>query len=109
MAHLARADTFAAALTLPGTVFPQHPERVIEGIIRRMPPLSLRSLERNGFETGSVFPYVLRVVYAMTPLIEDIVEPLEALAGWAPRRWPAVAAARRAYGERRQGPVPQVS
>ncbi|MDX3226653.1 helix-turn-helix domain-containing protein [Streptomyces sp. ME19-01-6] len=73
-------------------------ERAIEGISRRMLTLSLRSLERNGLITRTVHPDAPpRVEYATTPLTEDIREPLEALAAWADRNRPAIAAARRAY------------
>ncbi|MEV4754988.1 helix-turn-helix domain-containing protein [Micromonospora sp. NPDC049559] len=76
-------------------------ERTIEGISRRMLTLSLRNLERNGLVLRTVYPdSPPRVEYATTPLIEEIIEPLEALADWAKRSRPAVAAARRAYDDR---------
>jgi DNA-binding HxlR family transcriptional regulator len=85
-------------------------ERAIEGISRRMLALSLRSLERNGLVTRTVYPDAPpRVEYATTPLIEEIIEPLEALADWAARSRPAIATSRRAYDHRQQGPAPQVS
>jgi DNA-binding HxlR family transcriptional regulator len=77
-------------------------ERAIEGVSRRMLTLSLRSLERNGLVTRTVYPDAPpRVEYATTPLIEEIVDPLEALADWAARSRPAIAAARRTYDDRR--------
>ncbi|MEU5030763.1 winged helix-turn-helix transcriptional regulator [Streptomyces milbemycinicus] len=73
-------------------------ERAIEGVSRRMLTLSLRSLERNGLITRTVHPDAPpRVEYATTPLTNGIREPLEALAAWADRNRPAIAAARRAY------------
>jgi DNA-binding HxlR family transcriptional regulator len=85
-------------------------ERAVEGISRRMLALSLRNLERNGLVTRTVHPDAPpRVEYATTPLIEEIIEPLEALADWAARSRPAIAASRHTYDERQQGPVPQVS
>lgn len=76
-------------------------ERSIEGISRRMLTLSLRNLERNGLITRTVHPDAPpRVEYATTSLAEEIREPLEALAAWADRSRPAVAAARRAYDGR---------
>jgi len=41
-----------------------------------------------------------RVEYAITPLAEEIREPLEALASWARRNRAALSAARRAYDRR---------
>jgi DNA-binding HxlR family transcriptional regulator len=77
-------------------------ERAIEGISRRMLTLSLRNLERNGLITRTVYPDAPpSVEYATTPLIDDIREPLEALADWARRSGPAIAAARHAYDSRR--------
>ncbi|WP_433350011.1 winged helix-turn-helix transcriptional regulator [Micromonospora sp. CA-111912] len=63
--------------------------------------LSLRSLERNGLVTRTVHPdSPPRVEYATTPLIEEIVDPLKALADWAARSRPTIAADRRAYDGR---------
>jgi DNA-binding HxlR family transcriptional regulator len=76
-------------------------ERAIMGVSRRMLTVSLRSLERNGLVTRTVYPEVPpRVVYATTPLTEGLGEPLQALARWARARRPAIAAARRAYDAR---------
>jgi len=76
-------------------------ERAIEGISRRMLTLSLRNLERNGLVTRTVHPDAPpRVEYATTPLIDEIREPLEALASWADRNRPAIAAARHSYDSR---------
>ncbi|MFF2811954.1 winged helix-turn-helix transcriptional regulator [Streptomyces sp. NPDC058000] len=76
-------------------------ERAIEGISRRMLTLSLRNLERNGLITRTVHPDAPpRVEYATTPLVDEIREPLEALAAWADRNRPAIAAARQAYDGR---------
>jgi DNA-binding HxlR family transcriptional regulator len=76
-------------------------ERAIEGISRRMLTLNLRNLERNGLITRTVYPDAPpRVEYATTPLINDIREPLEALADWARRARPAITAARHTYDNR---------
>ncbi|MEV5200206.1 helix-turn-helix domain-containing protein [Streptomyces sp. NPDC053720] len=76
-------------------------ERAIEGISRRMLTLSLRNLERNGLITRTVHPdSPPRVEYATTALIDEIREPLEALAAWADRNRPAIAAARHSYDSR---------
>ncbi|MEV4172599.1 helix-turn-helix domain-containing protein [Nonomuraea sp. NPDC049709] len=76
-------------------------ERAIEGISRRMLTLNLRNLERNGLITRTVRPdSPPSVEYAVTPLAEDIREPLEALAQWARRAIPSLVAARRDYDSR---------
>lgn len=76
-------------------------ERAIEGISRRMLTLSLRNLERNGLITRTVHPDAPpRVEYAATALIDEIREPLEALAAWADRNRPLIAAARHSYDSR---------
>ncbi|MFI9816296.1 winged helix-turn-helix transcriptional regulator [Saccharothrix variisporea] len=73
-------------------------ERSIEGISRRMLTLSLRNLERNGLVTRTVHPDAPpRVEYATTALVEEIRDPLEALADWAARHRTTIADARRAY------------
>lgn len=73
-------------------------ERAIDGVSRRMLTLSLRNLERNGLITRTVYPdSPPRVEYATTALVEEIREPLEALAAWAGRSRAAIAGARRAY------------
>jgi DNA-binding HxlR family transcriptional regulator len=76
-------------------------ERAIEGISRRMLTLNLRSLERNGLITRTVYPDAPpRVEYATTPVLKGIREPLEALAAWAERHRSTIAAARNAYDSR---------
>ena len=73
-------------------------ERAVPGISRRMLTLALRNLERNGLVTRTVYPEVPpRVVYASTPLCDDLREPLRELTAWARRSRPHIAAARRAY------------
>ena len=76
-------------------------ERAIAGVSRRMLTLTLRNLERNGLITRTVYPEVPpRVVYAITALVDDLSEPLEALADWARTRRPDIVAARRDYDSR---------
>jgi DNA-binding HxlR family transcriptional regulator len=76
-------------------------ERAIPGVSRRMLTLTLRNLERNGLISRTVYPEVPpRVVYARTPLVDDLSETLEALATWARLRRPEIVAARRAYDSR---------
>ncbi|MEV0202992.1 helix-turn-helix domain-containing protein [Nonomuraea sp. NPDC050691] len=80
-------------------------ERAVAGISRRMLTVSLRSLERNGLVTRTVYPdSPPRVEYASTALVEEIREPLEALSAWARHAGPLIAAARRTYDERHRAP-----
>ena len=73
-------------------------ERAVPGVSRRMLTLTLRNLERNGLVSRTVHPEVPpRVVYASTPLTDDLAQPLEALADWARARRPDIVAARHAY------------
>lgn len=45
---------------------------------------TLRSLERDGLVTRTVFPEVPpRVEYALTPLGRTLIEPLDAITKWA--------------------------
>ncbi|OLT33224.1 HxlR family transcriptional regulator [Actinomadura sp. CNU-125] len=76
-------------------------ERAIAGVSRRMLTLNLRNLERNGLITRTVHPTAPpSVEYALTPLADQIRDPLEALADWARRAVPDLLAARRAYDAR---------
>ncbi|WP_324959689.1 helix-turn-helix domain-containing protein [Streptomyces formicae] len=73
-------------------------ERAIDGISRRMLTHCLRNLERHGLVTRAVYLDVpLRVEYSTTPLLDEIRDPLHALATWAERNRHAIVAARRAY------------
>lgn len=76
-------------------------ERAIEGVSRRMLTLNLRNLERNGLVTRTVHPTAPpSVEYAITPLAEQIRDPLEALADWARHAVPDLLTARRVYDGR---------
>ena len=58
--------------------------RAIEGISQRMLTLTLRGLERDGLITRTVYPEIPpRVDYALTPLGETLLEPIQGLADWA--------------------------
>jgi DNA-binding HxlR family transcriptional regulator len=74
--------------------------REIEGISQRMLTLTLRQLERDGLVSRTVYPTVPpRVDYALTPLGETVLEPLDAFRRWAEEHGTDVAAARRRYDE----------
>src|SRR5258708_10012593 len=59
-------------------------KRAIEGISQRMLTLTLRQLERDGLVSRVVHATVPpRVDYALTPLRESVLEPINALIHWA--------------------------
>lgn len=59
-------------------------KREVEGISQRMLTLTLRSLERDGLVTRTVFPTVPpRVDYELTKLGHSLREPVSSLGQWA--------------------------
>jgi DNA-binding HxlR family transcriptional regulator len=59
-------------------------KRGIEGISQRMLTLTLRSLERDGLLTRTMFPTIPpRVDYELTPLGRSLIDCVAALAKWA--------------------------
>ena len=74
--------------------------RQIDGISQRMLTLTLRQLERDGLVSRTVHATVPpRVDYALTPLGESVLEPLNGLIGWAAQHGTDIADARRRYEE----------
>jgi DNA-binding HxlR family transcriptional regulator len=58
--------------------------RAIEGISQRMLTLTLRGLERDGLVTRTVYATIPpRVDYALTPLGQTLLVPVQVLASWA--------------------------
>lgn len=73
-------------------------QRAIKGISAKMLTQTLRRLERDGLVARKVYPVVPpRVEYALTPLGQTVIEPLDAMCRWADTYWHAVLAARSAY------------
>ncbi|MCO1579111.1 helix-turn-helix transcriptional regulator [Crossiella sp. SN42] len=71
--------------------------RSIEDISQRMLTRTLRGLETDGLVRREVHPTVPPTVeYSLTPLGRSLLEPLSALAEWAVRHEPEMAAARSA-------------
>jgi DNA-binding HxlR family transcriptional regulator len=71
--------------------------RSIEGISQRMLTRTLRNLEASGLVRRTVHPTTPPTVdYRLTPLGVSLLPPLSALADWAVRHGPELAAARRA-------------
>lgn len=59
-------------------------KREVEGISQRMLTLTLKTLERDGFVSRTVYPTIPpRVEYALTPLGRSLSEPLGVIAQWA--------------------------
>jgi DNA-binding HxlR family transcriptional regulator len=72
--------------------------RAIDGISQRMLTLTLRQLERDGLVSRTVHPTVPpRVDYALTPLGESVLEPLNGLMCWAAQHGTDIADARHTY------------
>ncbi|ASR39636.1 transcriptional regulator [Prauserella marina] len=69
--------------------------RAVEGISQRMLTRTLRGLETDGLVSRTVHPTVPpSVEYDLTPLGRSLLEPLSALADWAVKHEPHLAAAR---------------
>ena len=73
-------------------------KRRLDGISQKMLTQTLRTLERDGLVTRTVYPSVpLRVEYELTELGRSITEPLAALRSWAQRNYESVAEARQTF------------
>src|SRR5450755_4592210 len=58
-------------------------QRIITGISQKMLTQTLRSLERDGLLTRTIYPEVPpRVEYSLTPLGRTLVEPIQAVVAW---------------------------
>jgi DNA-binding HxlR family transcriptional regulator len=72
--------------------------RMIDGISQKMLTTTLRSLERDGFVTRTVFPTTPpSVAYELTALGRDLLVPVGALAAWARQNQARVDEARRRF------------
>ena len=73
-------------------------QRMITGISQKVLTQTLRSLEREGLLTRTIYPEVPpRVEYALTPLGETLIQPLVALREWAETNIEAVLVAQTGY------------
>jgi DNA-binding HxlR family transcriptional regulator len=73
--------------------------RGIEGISQRMLTRTLRSLEQDGLVERKVYPTVPpSVEYGLTPLGQDLLVPLSAVADWAVANHDRIACARELSG-----------
>ncbi|RVT92180.1 transcriptional regulator [Rhodovarius crocodyli] len=72
--------------------------RTVEGLSQKVLAQTLRSLERDGLVTRSVFPTVpVTVEYAITPLGMTLAQTVDQLRIWAETHMPEVAACQRRY------------
>src|SRR5450432_1146541 len=73
-------------------------QRMITGISQKVLTQTLRSLERDGLLTRTIYAEVpLRVEYSLTPMGRTLVEPIQAVVAWAEDHITQVEAARRKY------------
>ena len=72
--------------------------RALGSISQRMLTLTLRSLERDGLVTRTVFPTIPpRVDYELTKLGQSLLKPVNGLALWARQNRPAIEDARQRF------------
>jgi DNA-binding HxlR family transcriptional regulator len=73
-------------------------QRIITGVSQKMLTQTLRSLERDGLVTRTVYPEVPpRVEYALTPLGTTLIQPLASLRDWAESHIDGVLASQQEY------------
>ena len=78
----------------------------IDGISKKMLTQTLRAMERNGLVQRVVYPVVPPVVeYSLTPLGQTLIEPMQALRGWAYGHMQEVALAQTRYDQRDHTPL----
>ena len=81
--------------------------RALGSISQRMLTLTLRSLERDGLVTRTVFPTVPpRVDYELTKLGRSLLEPVNGLGLWARQNQPAIRQAREKFDAAATGREP---
>ncbi|WP_035616021.1 helix-turn-helix domain-containing protein [Haloferula sp. BvORR071] len=82
----------------PGTLRFSVLKRAIGDISQRMLSQTLRSLERDGYISRTVYPTVPpKVEYCLTDLGHSLLEKIEPLLRWADENHAQVRAARQAY------------
>lgn len=73
-------------------------KRAVDGISQRMLTLTLRTLERDGIVTRTVFPTVPpRVDYALTPLGMSLLQTLKEVHEWVSSHTDEITQARAAF------------
>ncbi len=85
-------------------------QRMITGISQKVLTQTLRSLEREGLLTRTIYPEVPpRVEYALTPLGETLIQPLVALREWAETNIEAVLVAQTEYDHQHPSPINMIA
>jgi DNA-binding HxlR family transcriptional regulator len=80
--------------------------RILDGLTQKMLSQTLRSLERDGLVTRTVYPTIPpRVDYELTGLGRSAIGVLQAIGEWAGEHADEVIAARQSYDERADEPV----
>lgn len=73
-------------------------QRMIQGISQKMLTQTLRTLERDGLVSRTVYAQVPpRVEYELTPLGRTLIEPIRAIRIWAETYIPDVLASQQAF------------
>ena len=76
--------------------------KLIEGVSQRMLTLTLKSLERDGLVTRTMYPTIPpRVDYALTERGRTLIVPLHVLWTWAQANRCGIEDSRRAFDQRR--------
>ena len=79
-------------------------QRSIKGVTQKMLMQTLRQLERDGIVKRTSYPVVPPVVeYALTPLGQTLIEPINAITIWAEQHVQEVEVARSTYNETAPG------
>jgi len=80
--------------------------RQINGITPRMLTVTIRSLERDGLVSRTVYPVIPpRVEYALTPLGHSLLQAVTTLLTWADAHADEINAARVRYDRANSGPA----
>ena len=78
-------------------------KRRVKGISQRMLTETLRGLERDGMVTRTQYPTIPpKVEYALRPLGESLLEPVQALVRWSVAHRKEIGEARLSYDARDQ-------
>jgi DNA-binding HxlR family transcriptional regulator len=78
--------------------------KLVDGVSQRMLTLTLKSLERDGLVTRTMYPTIPpRVDYALTERGKTLVVPLHALWIWAQANRPAIELTRLEFDQRHHG------
>ena len=82
-------------------------KRRVGRVSQRMLTETVRNLERDGVLLRTVYPTIPpKVEYSLTSLGSSLVEPVQALVGWALDHRAQIQRARSLFDQRRSAPVP---